>query len=86
MNQTLIFADFHNADTCGRVRLNTVGTFESLAESGLHFSDGLAVVVHDDELEADGIIRYSAGEHLWVAEIDWDAIRPHATAAHVHGE
>jgi len=70
-----IWADFQNADTRGRVRLNTVGSIESLAESGVRLVDGLRIVLHDDELEADGTVGFSTEEHLWVATIDWDAIR-----------
>jgi hypothetical protein len=33
-------------------------------------------VVHDDELEADGEVAWSDEEHLWVARIDWNALRP----------
>lgn len=68
-------ADFMNADSQGRVRLNTVGTIESLNRLGLRLVDGLTVVLHDDELEADGVATYSADENIWVATIDWDAIR-----------
>jgi hypothetical protein len=70
-----IWADFHNADEQGRVRLNTAGTLESLAASGLWLKDGLHVVVHDDELETDGTVAYSTEEQLWVATIDWNAFR-----------
>jgi hypothetical protein len=70
-----VIADFNNADRCGRVRLSTVGSLESLARSGLRLVDGLAVRVHDDELEADGVASYSDDEGIWVAAIDWDAIR-----------
>ena len=71
-----VFADFMNADPLGRVRLNTIGTIEDLSRLGLRLADGVRLTVHDDELEADGVVRYSADEHLWVAEIDWNAIRP----------
>lgn len=71
----LITADFNNADPLGRVRLSTVGSLESLARSGLRLADGLAIRVHDDELEADGVANYSVEEGIWVAAIDWDAIR-----------
>ena len=75
MKISTIWADFHNADTRGRVRLNTVGSIESLAEAGVRLVDGLGIVLHDDELEADGIVAYSTEENLWVATIDWNAIR-----------
>ncbi len=81
MTTSLIWADFHNADTRGRVRLNTVGSINSLAESGLRLVDGLCIVLHDDELEADGTVAYSTEEQLWVATIDWNAIRQATPAA-----
>jgi len=71
-----VYADFQNADPQGRVRLTVIGTIESLARSGLRLTDGLCATIHDEELEADGVVRYSADEHIWVAEIDWNAIRP----------
>lgn len=71
-----IYADFMNADPRGRVRLNAVGTVESLGRLGVRLAEGLRIVIHDDELEADGVVSYSADEHLWVASIDWNATRP----------
>ena len=70
-----IFADFNNADAFGRVRLNTVGTVEDLGRLGLRLADGLRVTLHDDDLEADGEVVFSADECLWVATIDWKAVR-----------
>lgn len=75
MASPAIYADFMNADQRGRLRLNTVGTIESLARLGLRLADGLIVVVHDDELEADGVVSFSPEEHVWVAAIDWNALR-----------
>jgi len=79
-----IYADFMNADPRGRLRLNTVGTVESLAHLGLRLTDGLHIVVHDDELEADGVVSFSPEEHVWVAAINWDALRrvPEARPSH----
>lgn len=73
-----IYADFQNADPQGRVRLTVIGTIEDLARSGLRLIDGLRVTVYDEELEADGVVCRSADEHIWVARIDWDAVRPRA--------
>jgi hypothetical protein len=70
-----ITADFNNADTQGRVRLNCIGTIEDLGRLGLQLVDGLRVTIHDEELEADGEVLYSSDEGIWVAKIDWDAIR-----------
>lgn len=70
-----IFADFQNADPQGRVRLNCVGTIEDLARLGVRLTNGLRVLVHDEELEADAEVMFSPDEHIWVAKIDWNAIR-----------
>jgi hypothetical protein len=70
-----IYADFMNADPLGRVRLNSVGTVEDLGRSGIRLEDGLRVTVHDDEVEADGVVLRSTDEHIWVARIDWSAVR-----------
>ena len=74
-----IHADFMNADPRGRLRLNTVGTVEDLGRLGVRLTEGLRIVVHDDEVEADGVVSFSPEEHLWVAAIDWNAVR------HVNG-
>jgi len=76
-----IFADFMNADPEGRVRLICVGTTEDLARLGVRLENGLHVTLHDEELEADGEVVYSENEHIWVAKIDWDAIRHVARSA-----
>lgn len=70
-----IFADFMNADSEGRVRLSCVGTIEDLGRLGVRLEPGLRVIIHDEELEADGEVEYSTTEHNWVAKIDWNAIR-----------
>jgi hypothetical protein len=71
----LIFADFMNADTQGRLRLTCTGTREDIARLGIHLQNGLRVILHDEELEADAEVTYSDEEHIWVAKIDWNAIR-----------
>ena len=70
-----IFADFMNADPEGRVRLSCVGTIKDLARLGVRLVDGLRVTLTDEELEADAEVVYSTDEHIWVAKIDWNAIR-----------
>ena len=71
-----IYADLMNADALGRVRLNVVGTAEDLGRSGLQLAEGLRITVHDDDVEADGVVLRSAEEQLWVVQIDWSAVRP----------
>ena len=70
-----IFADFHNADPRGCVRLNCAGTVDDLSRQQVVLRDGLGLVVYSEELEADGMAHYSTEECLWVAVVDWDAIR-----------
>ena len=73
-----IYADFNNADPAGRLRLNCVGTVRDLGRLGVRLQDGLRLRVHDEELEADGEVSYSSDEQIWVAKIDWNAIRQFA--------
>lgn len=56
-----IYADFHNADALGRLRLNCAGTARDLAAAGVRL--------------ADGEVRFSEDERAWVAVIDWGRIR-----------
>ncbi len=59
----------------GRVRLNCVGTVEDLAQHHIVLREGLGLTLYSEELEVEGRVHYSPQEHLWVAAIDWDAIR-----------
>jgi len=89
MTQPQIYADFHNADSRGRLRLNSVGTIEDLARQHIELREGLPVSLYSDDLDAggaldkllvDGIVEFSKEEDCWVAIIDWSAIR-HASDA-----
>ncbi len=75
MNKPRVFVDFHNADAKGRVRLNCVGTVEDLACQKISLTEGQSLTLYSEDLEVDGVVRYSPKENLWVAVIDWDAIR-----------
>lgn len=75
MNQPKVFADFHNADTNGRLRLNCTGTIEDLASYKVLLKEGQNFVLYSEDLEADGVIEYSTEESIWVAVIDWNKIR-----------
>jgi hypothetical protein len=66
--------DFNNADTEGKVRLNTVGTFRDLKTNNVKLENGLKVLLYDDDLEALGIVEFSENESIWVAKIDWNIL------------
>ena len=75
MSVARIYADFHNADEQGRLRLNCVGTIEDLARYRVDLRDGEKLILYSEELEADGVVQYSEIERLWVAAVDWQQIR-----------
>ena len=75
MNKVRVFADFHNADAKGRLRLSCVGTIEDLERHGIVLQDGQSLIIYSEELEVEGIVHYSKEEKLWTAVIDWNAIR-----------
>lgn len=78
-----VYADFHNADSQGRLRLNCIGTTEDLARQQIELHQGLLLTLYADDLDddgeldellVDGIVSFSEEEHCWVAAIDWSAI------------
>ncbi|MBC6429944.1 hypothetical protein FM036_03425 [Nostoc sp. HG1] len=75
MNTPRIFADFHNADNQGHLRLNCIGTVEDLARQNIELQDGKLLTLYSEDLEVEGVIQYSTEEQLWVAAIDWNAIK-----------
>jgi hypothetical protein len=75
MKKSRVFADFHNADSKGRLRLNCVGTLIDLACQKIILQDSQHLIFYSEELEVDGVVQYSKEEDLWVAVIDWNAIR-----------
>jgi hypothetical protein len=79
VSKPILFADFNNADTRGRLRLNCEGTIEDLARQNLKFAEGLLVILHDEELEADAEIHFSPEENVWVGVIDWRQVRQRAS-------
>ena len=75
MNYPKIYADFHNTDEQGRLRLNCVGTIEDLDRQRIELHNGQTLTLCSEDLEADGLIQYSEDDRIWVAVNDWDAIR-----------
>ena len=69
-----IYGDFNNRDELGRIRL-LESSQEDIVRLGLVPNDGMEIEVHDFDLSADAIVRFSDIEKIWVAEIDWEKIR-----------
>jgi hypothetical protein len=81
MSHPLVYADLQNADAQGRLRLNCIGTIRDLARQSVSLHDGLELTLYDEDLEVEGKVLFSPEEHLWVAAIDWKAIRAKAAIA-----
>lgn len=77
MNKIRVYINFQNADTQGRLRLNTVGTIEDLSHHGIVLKEGVELELYEDELEVQGTVQFSDDEKIWVAKIDWDSIKEH---------
>ena len=73
MNKPKVFADFHNADAKGRVRLNCAGTEADIKRQKIVLQDGLPLIIYSEGLEVEGVVHYSEEEKLWTAVIDWSA-------------
>jgi hypothetical protein len=76
MNKPItIYADFNNADSKGRIRLNTEGSKQEIVAKGVDLQSGLKVMLDDDEgLSVLGTVQFSTEEKIWVVEINWDEI------------
>jgi hypothetical protein len=71
-----IYGDFQNVDDYRRIRLSVAGSQEDIASLGLTLKEGMEIEVTDTHsLSADGIVRFSIGENIWVAEIDWKNLK-----------
>jgi len=57
------------------VRLNCIGTIEDLARQQIVLRDGVRLTLYSEELAVKSVVEYSPDEHLWVAVIDWHAIK-----------
>ncbi|MFN6513002.1 MAG: hypothetical protein RMY29_000700 [Nostoc sp. CreGUA01] len=75
MSKFRVFADFHNADVQGHLRLNCIGTIEDLASQSIELQEGQSLTFYSEDLEVDGVVKYSHEETIWVAVIDWNQIR-----------
>ena len=70
-----IYADFNNADSLGRLRLNCNGAQGSLRRHEINLQEGMVLRLTDEEeFEALGIVMHSKEENIWVAQIDWNEI------------
>ena len=79
-----VYADFQNVDDRNRVRLTCAGTLHDLARHGIALREGLVFTFYSDdaaedgrpdELHADGTVRFDEEQDIWVATIDWAAVR-----------
>jgi hypothetical protein len=79
-----VYADFQNLDDFNRLRLTCAGTQADLVRQGIELREGLVLTFYmddaddqgrPDELLADGIVHYHDGERIWVASVDWSALR-----------
>ena len=85
MTNLRIFADFHNADLKGRLRLNCRGTLDDLNRTQIALAEGLMLTFYSEDLEVEGEVTYSTEEKLWVAKIEWDAVRQYDDSEQIAG-
>jgi len=71
-------------DYSGRLILNTHGTFSDLEKYQIDLKPGIQLVFYNDDEDAHGnpdnlvvagVVDYDPENSLWVAEIDWGAIK-----------
>lgn len=75
MDNLRVFADFNNADVQGRLRLNCNGTLEDLAQQQITLREQQWLTLYSEDLEVEAQVAFSTEENVWVALIDWAAIK-----------
>ena len=74
-----LFVDFNNADSYGRIRLNTNGTLEDIRNAKVVLHNDMKVTLDDsDGLRVLGYIEFSTEEKIWVAKINWNEIEKYS--------
>jgi hypothetical protein len=84
MSTPRIYADFNNLDDLNRLRLTCAGTAADLSRYGIELREGLTLTFYmddagdegePDELLVEGVVHHDAVEKVWVASVDWSAVR-----------
>ena len=71
----IVYVDFNNVDSFGRVRLNSIGTTNDIQKLSLRLAEGLLLIISDNEMRAKGVVEFSNKETIWVVNIDEDTVR-----------
>jgi hypothetical protein len=78
MKTPRVYADFHNSDKAGRLRLICKGTIDDLRDNQLQLKEGLSLTFTDGEdFDVEGTVTFSKEEQIWVAVVDWKTRSPH---------
>jgi len=80
-SKKVLYADFHNADQDGLLRLNTNGTLSDIKKHKIIFKRGETFVFSDGELSAIGVIEEPGVEGVWRAKVDWKKLAMQAEEA-----
>ena len=64
-----IWVDFNNIGVDG-VRLICQGTLDDIKKNGIILKEGLRLIIWDEELLAESIVKFSSNDNCWVAKID----------------
>jgi len=67
MNEPRVYADIHNKDRFGKIRLNTVGTIIDLNKQNVVLQTGKVLNLYFENVEAKGVVTYSESEECWTA-------------------
>jgi hypothetical protein len=84
MDESKIYADFHNLDDFNRLRLTCAGTRQDLERQSIELHEGLILAFYmddaddqgePDELRTEGVVHYDERESIRVASVDWSSVR-----------
>ena len=71
-----IHVDFNNRSADDKVGLNTVGSLADIAKASCPLTEGMTVILYDEELEVDATLFRSEHGPTWLGLPDWSSRRP----------
>jgi len=70
-----IYADFNNRNEDGFVRLTVVGSERDLTKYETSLTEGINVILYDEELEIDATLKRDPRLNIWLGVPDWTTRR-----------
>ena len=70
-----LYGDFNNCTEDYKIRLITVGSLRDIEQKRDKLSDGLTVILSDNEIEVEAHLERDERDEMWLGVPDWSTRR-----------